>query len=78
MLPQGSILIGDFSSIGLTRVQSNTLYILVFFGFSTKLPIFPFSWWLPEAHVEVPTNFSIVLSGISIKFAFLGFMRFAD
>jgi NADH:ubiquinone oxidoreductase subunit 4 (subunit M) len=45
-------------------------------GFGTKMPIYPFYNWLPEAHTETPTSFSIILSGISIKFAFIGYFRF--
>jgi NADH:ubiquinone oxidoreductase subunit 4 (subunit M) len=67
-----------FVTITGTRLETNVLIILTFFGFGTKMPIWPFYWWLPEAHVEVSTNFSIVLSGVSIKFAFLGFIRFIE
>ena len=60
----------------ISRTQLNLIIILIFFAFATKMPIWPFYWWLPEAHVEVSTNFSIVLSGVTVKFAFLGFLRF--
>jgi formate hydrogenlyase subunit 3/multisubunit Na+/H+ antiporter MnhD subunit len=30
---------------------------------------------LPKAHVEASTNFSIFLSGVLVKFAFLGFFK---
>ena len=59
-----------------TQMQKNVIMFLAFFGFGAKMPVWPFYWWLPEAHVEVTTAFSIVLSGVSVKFAFLGFMRF--
>jgi NADH:ubiquinone oxidoreductase subunit 4 (subunit M) len=45
------------------------------FGFGVKLPIWPFYGWLPKAHVEASTNFSIFLSGVLVKFAFFGFMK---
>ena len=64
--------------ISADRFETNILYLLTFFGFGTKMPVWPFYWWLPEAHVEVSTNFSIVLSGVSIKFAFIGFIRFLE
>ena len=62
----------------LSRLQTNIIVFLIFVAFATKMPVWPFYWWLPEAHVEVSTNFSIVLSGVTVKFAFLGFMRFID
>jgi len=44
-------------------------------GFGVKLPIWPFYDWLPKAHVEASTNFSIFLSGVLVKFAFFGFLK---
>lgn len=31
---------------------------------------------MPKAHVEASTNFSIFLSGVLVKFAFFGLMKF--
>ena len=45
------------------------IYYLFFFGFGTKLSIWPFWYWLPRAHVEVSTGVSIFLSCILIKVA---------
>lgn len=45
------------------------------FGFGVKLPIWPFYGWLPKAHVEASTNFSIFLSGVLVKFAFFGLFK---
>lgn len=44
-------------------------------GFGVKLPLWPFYGWLPKAHVEASTNFSIFLSGVLVKFAFFGLLR---
>jgi len=44
-------------------------------GFGVKLPIWPFYNWLPKAHVEASTNFSIFLSGVLVKFAFFGLLK---
>ena len=44
-------------------------------GFGVKLPIWPFYGWLPKAHVEASTNFSIFLSGVLVKIAFFGLVR---
>jgi len=53
----------------------NFLFISFLIGFGVKLPIWPFYGWLPKAHVEASTNFSIFLSGVLVKFAFFGLLR---
>ena len=54
--------------------------ILLFFGFllafGIKLPIWPVHTWLPDAHVEAPTEGSIVLAAIMLKLGGYGFIRF--
>ena len=37
---------------------------LAFLSFASKIPMFPFHVWLPEAHVEAPTVGSVLLAGI--------------
>ena len=56
--------------------EVNFLFICVLIGFGVKLPIWPFYGWLPKAHVEASTNFSIFLSGVLVKFAFFGLLKF--
>jgi len=70
------VFVNSFASYELSNALTNLLVLLIFIGFAPKMAVYPFYYWLPEAHVEVCTNFSIVLSGISIKFAYLGFIRF--
>jgi NADH:ubiquinone oxidoreductase subunit 4 (subunit M) len=55
--------------------EVNFLFICVICGFGVKLPIWPFYGWLPKAHVEASTNFSIFLSGVLVKFAFFGLLK---
>ena len=55
--------------------EVNFLFTCVLFGFGVKLPIWPFYGWLPKAHVEASTNFSIFLSGVLVKFAFFGLLK---
>lgn len=54
----------------------NILTLFLVIGFGVKFPIWPFYGWLPRAHVEAPTNFSIFLSGVLVKFAFFGLIKF--
>lgn len=55
--------------------EINFLFVCWFIGFGVKLPIWPFYGWLPKAHVEASTNFSIFLSGVLVKFAFFGLLK---
>jgi NADH:ubiquinone oxidoreductase subunit 4 (subunit M) len=52
------------------------LQTTLFIGFGVKFPVWPFYEWLPKAHVEASTNFSIFLSGVLVKFAFFGFFKY--
>ncbi len=41
-------------------------------GFGVKLPVFPLHNWLPDAHVEAPTEGSVILAGIQLKMGAYG------
>lgn len=63
-----TILIGDYD---LLWIKS-----LLFLSFGIKIPVWPFSFWLIKTHVEVNTSFSIFLSGVLVKTALIGFMKY--
>lgn len=44
-------------------------FLLVCIVILGKIPLFPFSFWLPEAHVEASWPGSVVLAGFALKFA---------
>ena len=52
------------------------LYILFIIGFASKAGIVPLHFWLPDAHPAAPSNISALLSGVMIKVAVYGLLRF--
>ncbi len=63
------------SYFSFSTFEVNFLFFCWIMGFGVKLPIWPFYGWLPRAHVEASTNFSIFLSGVLVKFAFFGLFK---
>ena len=65
----------NLSLVVLSPFEVNFLFSCWLIGFGVKLPLWPFYGWLPRAHVEASTNFSIFLSGVLVKFAFFGLFK---
>ncbi len=54
-----------------------SIFVLAFLGFGTKAGIIPFHLWLPRAHPIAPSPVSALMSGVMLKTAIYGFVRFA-
>ena len=65
----------NLASYNFTSLEKFLLFWCFFIGFGCKIPLWPFYYWLPKAHVEAPTGLSVFLSGILVKVAFFGYFK---
>lgn len=54
----------------------NIIFLLLLIGFGTKAGIVPLHIWLPYAHPQAPSHISSIMSGVMIKTAIYGIIRF--
>ncbi|MFA5176576.1 MAG: proton-conducting transporter membrane subunit [Candidatus Omnitrophota bacterium] len=54
----------------------NIVFLLLLIGFGTKAGIVPLHIWLPYAHPQAPSHISSLMSGVMIKTAIYGIIRF--
>ncbi|NLP44401.1 MAG: formate hydrogenlyase [Peptococcaceae bacterium] len=64
------------SSGALPEMSKNIIFLLFLIGFGTKAGLIPLHVWLPHAHPAAPSNVSALMSGIMIKTAIYGMLRF--
>jgi len=71
----------DFAALraaahGLDGSTRTTLFFLAFVGFATKAGAVPLHVWLPRAHPAAPSHVSALMSGVMLKVAIYGMLRF--
>jgi hydrogenase-4 component B len=54
-----------------------TLFFLALGGFATKAGVIPLHVWLPRAHPAAPSHVSALMSGVMLKIAIYGMLRFS-
>ena len=64
------------ASAHLSAGARTAIFLLMFVGFGTKAGIIPFHLWLPRAHPIAPSPVSALMSGVMLKTAIYGFVRF--
>ncbi|MDD3169184.1 MAG: hydrogenase 4 subunit B [Eubacteriales bacterium] len=64
------------SSQHIPETGRNLMFLFFLIGFSTKAGVIPLHIWLPYAHPAAPGNISALMSGIMIKTAVYGLLRF--
>ena len=55
---------------------SSVAFMLAIVGFGMKAGLIPLHAWLPEAHPVAPSHISALMSGVMLKVAVYGFIRF--
>ncbi len=53
------------------------IFLLAFAGFGVKAGVIPLHLWLPKAHPIAPSPVSALMSGVMLKTAVYGFIRFS-
>ncbi len=72
----GSFSFSVMATANLTPMWSTTAFLLAFIGFGMKAGIVPLHVWLPQAHPVAPSHISALMSGVMLKVAVYGFIRF--
>jgi len=60
----------------LSPTWATIAFLLAFIGFGMKAGIVPLHVWLPQAHPVAPSHISALMSGVMLKVAIYGFIRF--
>jgi hydrogenase-4 component B len=73
----GELTFGAFRGAVLNPLWASVAFVLALTGFGMKAGLVPLHTWLPEAHPAAPSHISALMSGVMLKIAIYGFIRFA-
>lgn len=71
-----SFAVTDLYNANLPIGAQTVIFWFIFFAFAVKLPIFPFHSWQADTYTYTPTQGSMLLSGIMLKMAVYGVLRY--
>ncbi|MDO4224459.1 MAG: NADH-quinone oxidoreductase subunit M, partial [Bergeyella zoohelcum] len=71
-----SFAVTDMYLANFNITQQTVVFWFVFFAFAVKLPVFPFHTWQPDTYTYSPTQGTMLLSGIMLKMAVYGVLRY--
>lgn len=71
-----SFALTDLYNADLSVGEQVAVFWFIFFAFGVKLPVFPFHTWQPDTYTYSPTQGSMLLSGIMLKMAVYGLLRY--
>lgn len=66
----------DLYRAAMSSEQQVFVFWMIFLAFAVKLPLFPLHTWQPDTYTYAPTQGSMLLSGIMLKMAVFGLLRY--
>lgn len=72
----GGLSFETMRNTALNPVWASLAFSLALVGFGMKAGLVPLHAWLPEAHPVAPSHISALMSGVMLKIAVYGFIRF--
>jgi formate hydrogenlyase subunit 3/multisubunit Na+/H+ antiporter MnhD subunit len=73
----GEFTFAALHGLKLSPAWASIAFVLALFGFGMKAGLVPVHVWLPEAHPAAPSHVSALMSGVMLKVAIYGFIRFS-
>jgi len=72
----GGLTFDALRGASLNPLWASIAFVLGLIGFGMKAGLVPIHAWLPEAHPVAPSHISALMSGVMLKIAVYGFIRF--
>ena len=73
----GGLTFDAMRNASLSPAWASVAFFLALIGFGMKAGLVPLHAWLPEAHPVAPSHISALMSGVMLKIAVYGFIRFS-